>query len=121
MCIRDSKSTEGDAPTVLDAVAAADAAIAWDPELGERLDRLYRTLDPGEGLVRVAGDELAAHLPGSRFAWLATSLTTLDGRVVGALHVLRVEPDFSELDEAIVAQLAQMASATLERMQAYRR
>jgi len=40
---------------------------------------------------------------------------------MGTLHAYRAEPAFSELDEAIVAQLAQMASATFERMLAYRR
>jgi GAF domain-containing protein len=111
---------EGEA-TVVDATAAADATIPPDPGAGERLLRLYATLDPAAGSIRLTPDELAAHLPGARFAWLAAPFTALDGRKVGVLQVHRIEPAFSEVDEAVVAQLAQMASATIERMRSYRR
>jgi GAF domain-containing protein/phosphoserine phosphatase RsbU-like protein len=115
------ESTDGDASTTLDAAAATDPGHMPDPELDDRLDRLQTTLDPAGGAVRLTADEVAAALPGGRFSWLAAPLTSLDGRSVGSLHVYRAEPDFSELDEAIAVQLAQMASATFERMQAYRR
>ena len=105
----------------LDAAATADDAGVPDASLGERLDRLQTALGPAAGAVRLPADELAAQVPGSRFAWLGAPLTSLDGRRVGSLHVYRAQPAFSELDEAIVVQLAQMASATFERMQAYRR
>jgi GAF domain-containing protein len=47
----------------------------------------------------------------------------LDGRPLGLLQLFDFagEHDFSELDEAVVMQLAQMASGTLERMALYRR
>jgi GAF domain-containing protein len=115
----------------LDAILArpetAQAALQYGTTQGyaplrERLLQRTAALDgvtPGE--LGLTADELAAHVPGTALAWLAAPFTALDGRQVGALHAFRVEPEFSELDEAIVAQLAQMASATFERMQAYRR
>jgi phosphoserine phosphatase RsbU-like protein/GAF domain-containing protein len=111
---------EGEA-SALDVVATADAALVPDDSVSERLRRLHRELDPAGGPIRLTADELAAHLPGTAFAWLATPFTALDGGHMGTLHAYRAEPAFSELDEAIVAQLAQMASATFERMLAYRR
>jgi hypothetical protein len=52
--------------------------------------------------------------------WLAAPLTTLDGRRVGVMHVIDKDAgDFSELDEAVVVHLAEMASAALERARLY--
>jgi GAF domain-containing protein len=49
-------------------------------------------------------------------SWLAAPLTTLDGRTVGLIQVFdKVEGDFSGLDEAVLLQLVQMASAAVER------
>jgi hypothetical protein len=51
---------------------------------------------------------------------LAAPLTALDGRELGSIVLFgRREGDFSDLDEAILAQLAQMASAAIERAQVY--
>ena len=53
--------------------------------------------------------------------WLAAPLTTLTGSRVGAVHLLgKAAGDFSDVDEAVVVHLAQMASAALERVDLYR-
>ena len=76
---------------------------------------------PG-GPIRLRPEEVAQRVPDARFAWLAAPFTALDGRPVGALELYGVgEAEFSEVDEAVVVQLAQMASATFERMEPYRR
>jgi GAF domain-containing protein len=55
-----------------------------------------------------------------RRGWLAAPLTTLDGRQLGLLHVCdKGEGAFSELDEELLVELAQMTSAAVERMQHY--
>jgi GAF domain-containing protein len=54
--------------------------------------------------------------------WLAASLTTLDGRDLGLIQLFdKADGDFTELDEEILVQLAQMASAAVERARLYRR
>jgi GAF domain-containing protein len=53
---------------------------------------------------------------------LAAPLRTHDGRDLGSLRVFATLPrTFGELDEALLAQLAQMASAAIERAELYRR
>ena len=54
--------------------------------------------------------------------WIAAALTALDGRHLGLIQAFDKQTgDFTELDEAILVQLAQMASAAVERAQLYRR
>ena len=51
---------------------------------------------------------------------LAALLTALDGRVIGSLEVAhKREGDFSGVDEAVLANLAQMVSAAIERTRLY--
>jgi Phosphoserine phosphatase RsbU, N-terminal domain len=51
---------------------------------------------------------------------LEASLCALDGRELGLIQALdKEEGDFSELDEAVLVQLAQMAAAAVERAQLY--
>ena len=51
---------------------------------------------------------------------VAASLTALDGRVIGSLEVAyKREGDFGGVDEAVLAHLAQMVSAAIERTQLY--
>ncbi len=91
------------------------------------LPATYRLLAVRGGSVRVAGDELAglAHLraaghPPPR-GWIAASLTTLDGRELGAIQLFnRREGSFTGEDEAALVHLAQMASAAVERTRLYR-
>jgi GAF domain-containing protein len=53
--------------------------------------------------------------------WLAASLARLDGEVLGLVQLFDKEDgDFSELDEAVLVQLAQMSSAAVERARLYR-
>jgi GAF domain-containing protein len=52
--------------------------------------------------------------------WLAAPLAGLDGRELGLVHVFdKHGGDFSELDEELLVQLAQMGSAALERVRLY--
>ena len=77
--------------------------------------------------VRMSGEELAAH-PASRHldlrgaGWLAAPLTTLDERQIGWIQLLAgAGAEFAEIDEAVLAHLAQMTSATVERARMYSR
>jgi hypothetical protein len=91
------------------------------------LPATYRLLGDRGGSARVAADELAglAHLraagsPPPR-GWVAASLTTLDGRELGAIQLFnRREGAFTGEDEAALVHLAQMASAAVERARLYR-
>ena len=56
--------------------------------------------------------ELFANDNPARLGWLAAPMTGRDGRPVGLLHVL--EGSFTEEDEAILTQLAQMSSIAIE-------
>jgi hypothetical protein len=114
------------APADHDAVVDAEALAsggAPDSALRERLTGLYGALRPDGGSLRLGAAELAEHVPGARLAWLAAPLTALDGRVIGLLHLFAFasERKFSTMDEAVLVQLAQMASASFERMDLYRR
>jgi GAF domain-containing protein len=73
--------------------------------------------------VRLDAAAVAERVAGAEVAWLAAPFTALDGRVTGLLALFSVGADraFSALDEAVLVQLAQMASATFERMDLYRR
>ena len=76
------------------------------------------------GAVRVTRGDLDAYARWSelfandnpaRLGWLAAPMTGRDGRPVGLLHVLdKAERDFTEEDEAILTQLAQMSSIAIE-------
>lgn len=77
--------------------------------------------------VRMSGEELAAH-PASRHldfrggGWLAAPLTTLDERQIGWIQLLAgAGVEFTEIDEAVLAHLGQMTSATVERARMYSR
>jgi GAF domain/Phosphoserine phosphatase RsbU, N-terminal domain len=77
--------------------------------------------------VRMSGGELAAH-PATRdidlrgAGWLGAPLTTLDERQIGWIQLLAsADTEFTEIDEAMLAHLAQMTSATVERARMYSR
>jgi Phosphoserine phosphatase RsbU, N-terminal domain/GAF domain len=91
------------------------------------LRTLAGVLDSAARAVRMSGDEVAAH-PDSRdldlrgAGWLAAPLTTLDERQIGWIQLLAdAGADFTEIDEAVLAHLAQMTSATVERARMYSR
>jgi len=111
----------GSGATVLEAMATSDPAGVPDATTIGLLADLPATLG-GSGPMRLTADEVVKHVPGASFAWLAAQLTALDGRPLGALHLYGgPETRFSQVDEAVVAQLAHLASATFERMELYRR
>ncbi len=111
-------------------------AVEHHEALGSQLDdlaALYRVLAPPSGSLRMTATELdrrrADHAlrepaPGAwkPRAWLASPLTALDGRQLGLIQAFdKQSGEFSELDEATLVQLAQMASAAVERIQLYGR
>lgn len=113
--------TERD-PSVLQAAAHATPETP-DPDAADRLDDLYPALRPDGGSVRLARGELAEHISDATFAWLAAPFTALDGRRLGLLQLFAFGEGrrFSDVDDAALTQLAQMASATFERIELYRR
>jgi Phosphoserine phosphatase RsbU, N-terminal domain len=79
--------------------------------------RLWRDeLSPDEFTGGIAGVLKAAPLPGG---WLWAPLGTLDGRHFGSIHAFDSDGPFSELHEAVIIHLAQMASAGIERALLY--
>jgi hypothetical protein len=117
----------------IDAFAVDERDPGFESQLDD-LSSLYRALEPPTGSVRLTGSELERHREARALttpkqatawkprAWLAAALTGLDGRHFGLIHVFDKQAgDFSELDEAVLVQLAQMASAAVERTQLYRR
>jgi len=106
----------------LRAVASADEE---DETVGDPrdLDLLFAAIAPPGGSLRLTGAELSQHeaLAQPVKGWLAASLTALDGRDLGLVQLFEKQGgDFSELDEAVLVQLAQMTSAAIERAQLYR-
>lgn len=84
------------------------------------------------GISTAASDDLAdfrsADTPISsesrtlREGALAAPLTALDGRAIGSLELAgKRDGDFSTVDEAVLANLAQMVSAAVERTRLYQR
>jgi hypothetical protein len=115
---------------------SAQAVSCAGPDSGWRgfvrwldLPPIYRIVRASGGSVRVAGDELAELAPfraaareGRLRAWLAASLTALDGGELGAIQLFEQQgAGFSEEDEAALVHLAQMAAAAVERARLYRR
>jgi hypothetical protein len=98
------------------------APVARSADL-RALARLVRSADR---VVRMSRDELAAHQvalhESSTGGWLAAPLTTLDGRQIGWIQLFGdSDAAFTEMDEAVLAHLAQMTSATVERARLYNR
>lgn len=122
---------DDDTPTI-EALAVEQHDPALRPQLNE-LAVLYRALGTEPGSLRMTATELERHRadhalsePGDGAwkprGWLAAPLTALDGRQLGLIQAFdKQRGEFSELDEATVMQLAQMASAAVERAQLYRR
>jgi hypothetical protein len=114
------------------AIEVYAGSVGLDTVRARELGALYSALDPPSGAVRMtgaelAGDPLRAALHGGDPPalavrnWLAASLRSLDGRPIGLIQVLdKTSTGFSELDEAMLVQLAQMVSASVERALAYR-
>lgn len=58
----------------------------------------------------------AAPLPAG---WLWAPLATLAGRELGSIHAFDGDGPFTDLDEAVLVHLGQMASAAIERALLY--
>lgn len=117
-------------PRSAEAASYAPADRRW-ASLVQWLDlfEIYRLIRASGGSLRMAGEPLAALPPfraaaGARplRAWLAASLTTLDGGELGAIQLFdKHDGPFDADDEAALVHLAQMASAAVERVRLYRR
>jgi GAF domain-containing protein len=109
------------------AVVAADDA---DDPAGPDLEALYAAIAAPSGSVRATRAELERHpavlaldeaAPAAVEGWLAAPLTALDGRALGLIQLFDKEQgEFTALDEELLVQLAQMASAAVERAELYR-
>jgi signal transduction histidine kinase len=79
------------------------------------LSAVHQTLRIGRGQESVDWFELTASEWPGRLGWLAAPLTGRDGRNMGLLHLLdKNGGEFTEDDEAVVTQLAQMSSIAIE-------
>lgn len=116
----------GDASLALDAAGSVEELLQLVAEHAlELIDAGWCSASlrvegmPAGTVEAFAGEKPAnAEVRGS----LAAPLTALDGRQLGSIQVFgRRQGDFSQLDEAMLAQLAQMASAAIERAQLYAR
>jgi hypothetical protein len=119
-------------PTI-DAIAAGQHDLGPRESQFDDLAALYRVLGPSSGPLRMTASELDRHRAEEALSepasgawkprgWLAAPLAALDGRQLGLIQAFDKQgSDFSELDEATLMQLAQMASAAVERTQLYRR
>jgi GAF domain-containing protein len=115
--------------------AHAEAEPGTDPVSVPPADlaALYAALAPGRRSLRMSSAELAAQpsvqaleAAGDRArpvrGWLVASLCALDGRELGLIQAFdKHEGEFTELDEAVLVQLSQMAAAAVERAQLYER
>lgn len=116
----------------IDAVAVDEHDPSLEAQLNE-LSSLYHALEPPTGSLRMTQSDLDRHRQAHALTeptdatgwtpreWLVAALTALDGRHLGTIQAFDKQTgNFTELDEAILTQLAQMASAAVERAQLYR-
>jgi transcriptional regulator with GAF, ATPase, and Fis domain len=119
---------------VIKAASYADAEDArWSALLESgSLANVYSHARSPRGSVRVTREELrqpsrvealvAKERERALPSWLSAPLTALDGREFGSIELLdKSGDDFTELDEAVLVHLAQMAAAALERARLYQR
>jgi hypothetical protein len=95
-----------------------DASALHDRALVARgAGRLWRDeLSPDQFSGGIGAVEKATPLP---VGWLWAPLGTLDGRVFGSIHVFDGNGPFTDLHEAVLVHLAQMASSGIERALLY--
>lgn len=127
-----ARLTLDDTTPTIDALAAERDDPALAPQANE-LALLYGALKPPSGSLRMTGADLDRHRVAAALTstaggiwkprgWLAAPLTALDDRHLGLIQAFDKQGgDFSDVDEAVLMQLAQMASAAVERTQLYRR
>ena len=115
-------------------LADASLALGASDSLGEMLqlvaeqarellgaDRCSVVLESQEVSARIAISEAEPVTPAAGRS-ITADLTALDGRLLGYIELAgRSEREFTSLDEALLTQLAQMASAAVERRALYGR
>jgi hypothetical protein len=119
---------------VIEAASYADVVDARWSVLVESgsLANIDSRLRSARGSVRMTGKQLAQQLGGVELgaedaeralpSWLSAPLTALDGREFGSIRLVdKPDHDFTELDEAVLVHLAQMAAAAVERARLYQR
>jgi Phosphoserine phosphatase RsbU, N-terminal domain len=125
--LRRLSSFLADASLALDATGSLEEILQLAAEharelVGAERCRARIGLADGTAMEVHAAAEPGADSPPAGPADLAASLCALDGRELGLIQAFdKQEGDFSELDEAILVQLAQMAAAAVERAQLYER
>lgn len=101
----------GDAGQTIEAASYRETDVGWAAPATTSADRARdassRTVEGGGRSPR---------------GWLEAPLASLDGRELGWIRLAgKGDGDFTEVDEAVLVHLAQMASAALERTRLYRR
>ena len=119
----------GDERRTLAAICHAPDDGGWrDWVTAGSLADAYAAVSGERGIVRMTRNDLAGEPACAALAtaarplraWLAAPLTRLDGREFGVIHLFDKElGDFTEVDAAMLLQLAQMSSAAIERVQLY--
>ena len=115
-----SGTLEESAANLFEAMLAARAAEDRGEGDARALRDFYRALMGATLLLPVPpdhGDEAKAAPPLT--GWISASLAGLDGRTFGSVHAIDGEAPFTDLDEAVLVHLAQMASAAIERALLY--
>jgi hypothetical protein len=125
-CCLVTVAAEGE-PRAASAVSRSDPDADWAFTRWLDLPRLYRLLEQSAGLLELTREpEALSVLPATLqpdqtpTRWLAVSLTALDGTQIGALQAFDTAAGaFDSEGEAALIHLAQMISATVERMRLY--
>lgn len=115
----------GDGSTIHHTSAQVDSPIQRTERRG--MPPLHEWVCEGGELVRLDGMELAAHPAWSRqdppsgtASWLAMPLMDRAGRNIGLFHLSdKRDGAFSQNDEAIIVQLAQIFSVAIENLHLY--
>jgi len=96
-------------------------AIGERPVLRDRaavlsfLSGIRSTVRIPRGQIGSQWTDLLANDRPEKLGWLAAPLTSRDGRNMGLLHLLeKIDGEFTEEDEGILTQLAQMSSIAIE-------
>ncbi len=125
-CCLVTVAAEGE-PRAAEAISQPEPVAEWTFTRWLDLPYIYRLLGENDGLLRLTSEHKAmSALLKTRSArstrrWLAVSLTALDGTQIGALQAFdKQAAAFTNEDEAALVHLAQMISATVERMRLYR-
>jgi signal transduction histidine kinase len=117
----------GDAEQASNNFSSSERYAAWEPAPSVELTpEVLTVLSASRGVVRATRAELEAHpigieiqrttgFPTPLRGWLAARLNTADGRIMGMIQLSDPrEGEFSENDEELLLQVAQLASIAIE-------